>query len=210
MDNLDSTINTPAPTYSGVGYSLSELGMAVEEALAIVTNSNARYKFNAGRAEQSLFNTPSPKTDDFHLASWFLYTTGLSDLSVDEVNDAENTIIYSEMLDTVIPGTTADDGSLRKYEILDRALPGDILLFDTFHKNSSVGIYLEDGTYCTVTENSTESGLVIHNLWSLNDFGEREPGADLLYFNGTLKRLPKLNEGGYEWYYRTNGTISLT
>lgn len=204
-DEVHDAVNTPAPTYYGVGLSLSDMSLAIEQALAVVSNSGARYKFNSGRAEQSLFNQARPKTDDFHLASWFLYTTGLSDLMVSDVNDAEHTIIYSDLLDTVVPNTTASDGDLRKFEILSEALPGDILLFDDFHRNSSVGIYIGDGAFYTMVNTPLETGLSTRHLWAINEFGEKEPSADLTKFNGTLRRLPKLNGGDYAWYYRTNG-----
>lgn len=207
---MENFVNTPAPTYSGVGDSISDKANSLEQAIAILENSKVKFKFNSGTSTDSLFNNSIIRSDDFHIASWFLYTTKLTELNIDEVNDAKHTILYSDKLINVVnESTTASDSLNYKFDLISKAQIGDILIFDTFKRNSSAGIYLGSNLYLTVMDTNYDNDLIINKLWDTDDFNNIEITESLNNFNGNIKRIPQLDEDSFKWYLAANGIDNL-
>ena len=198
---LLNTVGTEPP--SGTGVSLSDLGVQVSNAIAKVRNATVIYKFGRGTSTSNLLNDSPIYTDDFHLASWFVYNVGIIDgLTPDDVNDAKNFIINSNKLTQVNPSSTSSDSTAQKVSLVSNAQMGDLLLFDTFQRNGTVGIYTGNNSVLTVND---ENGLTEGLFWTADEFGNNEYTGWLDQFNGTVFRIPRLNEDDYKWYVETSG-----
>lgn len=196
-------VGTEAP--SGLGESISEIGDSVTNIINdIVSNVTIKYKFNGGsKYTEKPFSNKLVKLDDVHLVTWILFESGYSTMSVSDVQDARKTLEYSDLFKEVSPESTSSDANSYKYEIMSNGLLGDVLFFDTYQKNGTVGLYLGNGDFITVDDTGNETDLVQYSLWFRNDIGEIEYTEYMKKFNGTIKRIPRFNEDDYKWYVET-------
>lgn len=205
-DGLNIVGNVGAPAPKGEGISLSEMGDELSALINGLENRDITYKFDSGYSEDNLLLADKVVCDDYHLASWVLFNANfIENMTIDDANNAKTFITNSDKLVTTSPASTSSDSDSQKLTILNDAQMGDILLFDTFQKNGNIGIYIGEGKFYTLTE---QSGLIISYFWIDNEFGVPENTGWLKMFNGTIRRAPRLNEDDYKWYVQINGTVS--
>lgn len=193
------------PTPSGVGVSLSDVGESVNRVLSdIVDSCKIRYRFNGGsNLTSSPFSAGTAELDDLHFVTWFLLATGYSNLEIHDAKDARKTLEYSDLLNTVTSNTTSSDSNNYKFDILNTLYAGDVLFFDTYQRNGSVGLYLGNGDYITVDDTGTDTDLVQYSLWGRDELGNIEYTDYINSFNGLVKRVPRFDKDDYKWYVET-------
>lgn len=204
-DNSGFIGKVGGPTPSGVGTSISDVGESVNSVLSdIVDSCKIKYRFNGGsNLTSSPFSTGIAELDDLHFVTWFLLTTGYSNLEIQDANDARKTLEYSDLLNTVTSDTTSSDSNNYKFDVLNTLYAGDVLFFDTYQRNGSVGLYLGNGDYITVNDTGTDTDLVQYSLWGRDELGNVEYTDYINSFNGLVKRLPRFDKDDYKWYVET-------
>lgn len=146
-------------------------------------------------------------SDDYNLVKKFVKDTNLLDKSTILREDFKQQVLYEGVLYDVTHGKTSSDTPNSKLETLELAIYGDLLLFDSFQKNGSIGIYLGGGEFLTVDDlGKGVNNLIVKKMYSEDYYGTIEYTDSLDEFNGTIKRIPRLNEEDYKWQLATYGT----
>ena len=183
--------------------SLTNLGLTIYDLISKIKAMSIEYEFNAGSSETNLLDNEVVITDDYHLAAWYVYNTGLiDDISMEQVNDAKNFILDPNILNQVSPASTSSDSLPQKIDIINAAQMGDIVLFDTYQRNGTAAIYTGEGHFITIFD---DNGLTTGNFWTSDEFGNYDYSGWVQKFNGTVLRIPRLNEDDYKWYVETSG-----
>lgn len=184
------------------GISLMELYQKVKDAIDKVSAYNYKYRLDS----YIDMKNGTVLSDDYNMVKNFVILTGLIDKSITIRDDFKQQVLYDPILDNVTQGKTASDTPNEKLETLGLALFGDLVFFDSYQKFGSVGIYLDNGEFLTVSDLGKETNnLVIKKMYTEDEFGELEYTDSLQEFNGTIKRIPRLNEDDYRWQLETYG-----
>lgn len=204
-DNAGFVGKVGGPTPSGEGISISDIGNSIPNLVNnVAANCTITYRFNGGATlSDSPFKNKTVELDDLHFVTWMLYSTGYSDLLLQDAQDARKTLEYSSLLSTVTSNTTSSDSSNYKYDIINTLYVGDVLFFDTFQRNGSVGLYIGNGDFLTVNDTGTDTDLLQYSLWSKDDIGNVVYTDYMNSFNGLVKRLPRFDKDDYKWYVET-------
>lgn len=183
--------------------SLSILGDKVYSVISKIKSSNIQFEFNSGTSETDLLKEDIIHTDDYHLASWYIYDTGLIDgMTVEQANLGKELIMDPTVLTQVSPVSTKSDAQTQKVDVVNGAQMGDLVLFDTYQKNGTIGLYTGDGNFITILD---EDGITEASFFTYDEFGNTEYTGWLDKFNGTVIRIPRLNEDDYKWYAQISG-----
>jgi len=183
--------------------SLSIIGDKVYSVISKIKSANIQFEFNSGISDTDIFNADVVHTDDYHLASWFIYETGLiPELTVKQANLGKELVFDPTILTQTSPSSTKFDTDVQKVTTINDAQMGDLVIFDTFQKNGTVGIYTGDGKFITILD---EGGITEASFFGYDEFGNIEYTGWLTNFNGTVIRIPRLNEDDYKWYAQVSG-----
>lgn len=187
---------TGAPVYNGDG------GSDYYDILNAYLNKvkeikNIKYRYKGGDNSDPFATNGTIKVDNPHFVTWLLKNSGIKSNMTDLLAmSGMDTLLYKDVLDVVNPLMSASDDYNSKLNYLSISVKGDILFFDTFSRNSTVGMYLGSGEVLAMIED----GLSILNLWNENDDGTYDFTFWMEKFNGTIKRLPILNKEDYIWH----------
>lgn len=160
-----------------------------------IDRTDIKYRLGGGS-----INNPYEKDivliDGPHFVSWYIKNTGYTDMTDDDAKSGIDILLYTDLLDEVSPLLSSSDDVQSKRDNLSKSVLGDILFFDTYQRNGTVGIYLGSGKILLVDENNNR----VYNLWLDNSDGTIEYTYWMDKFNGTIKRIPKLNKDDYIWH----------
>lgn len=139
--------------------------------------------------------------DDSAMVGWVYLELGLAGwTSIDAVMTVDELSKTDKLLD-VTANTTSSDSVMSKVKYLTSAQIGDLLFFDTYTRNSMVGIYMGDGLVLTLDD----TGVSQHPLWIYSDKTFDFTGGPMMeYFNGRVRRANDYNTEGFVWYAQQN------
>ena len=164
---------------------------------SLISNTNIKYRLGSGNNGNPFSTDNKVLIDNPHFVTWFIKNSGFVEtMSYDDANSGIDSLLYTNLLDEVNPLKSSSDDYYSKMGYINNAVLGDVLFFDTFQRNGSVGIYISSGKILLVDENNNR----VYNMWVDNEDGTVDYTYWMDRFNGTIKRIPSLNKEDYIWH----------
>lgn len=163
----------------------------------ILSLGNVKFEVRAGHDYTiNPFDQDPIIIDDSALAGWFYFNLGIKNWTSEDAVSGVNGLSKTIKLVDITANTTSSDSLNAKLGYLDSAQIGDLLFFDTYTRNSMVGIYTGDGQMITVNE----VGINKFPLWTYSsETFDYEEGPMMRFFNGRIRRPEDYDTEGFRW-----------